>query len=204
MRLTHALDDILGQKGKVKILRYLTFASGNLTARGISRRTGLTPWACIKTLRELETLGLIKMERAGRSNLYILNNQNYVNKKILLPLFKKEKDLVNTAITWIIKKIHFKPISIVLFGSIVRGQEEMESDIDLCILVKDTQEAQIAEEEFLRIAPLFFQKYSKKLSPYISVASSFKEKYEKSIDVVRDIVLNGIHICGEPISAIIK
>lgn len=204
MRNNHIIDEVLGQKGKVKILRCLIFSSGNLTAREIARRVGFTPWACIKSLRELETLGLIKMEKSGRSNLYTINRKNFIVMKMLLPLFEKEKNFLKWTIDWIVKKIKFKPVSIILFGSFARGEEERRSDIDLCILVKQSLEITKLEEEMLKIAPIFYEKFGKKLASYISDIGSFKIKYEKGMTMFREIVRDGIILYGDPISKLMK
>ena len=78
MKLFNMLDDILGEKGKLKVLRCLAFSSELLTGREISRRVCLTPWACIKILRELENLGLVEVERAGKSHFYRIK-KNFIN-----------------------------------------------------------------------------------------------------------------------------
>ena len=61
MKLFNVLDDILGEKGELKVLRYLTLSPHPLTGREISRRVHLTSWACIKILRGLENLGLVEV-----------------------------------------------------------------------------------------------------------------------------------------------
>ena len=203
MRLTNVLDEVLGQKGKVKVLRVLISSSGGLTARGIARGVGLTPWGCIKNLRELELLGLVRSEKVGKSNLYTINRDNLVNKELLFPLFKKEKKLLKTVLNWIMKQIKNKPVSVILFGSVATGKEDVDSDIDLCFLVKDRKEAKKLERELTGISSNFYQQLGKKFSPYILEMSVFKEKYEKSVSVIREIVREGVLIYGKPISDII-
>jgi len=203
MRLINVLDDVLGRKGKVKVLRALILSSGGLTARGIARKVGLTHWACIKNLRELELLGLVRSEKAGKSNLYTLNHDNLVNKEMLLPLFKKEKELLKTALNWIIKQIEKKPVSVILFGSVARRKEDIDSDIDLCFLVENRTEAKKLERDLMNINPNFYQHFGKNFSPYILEVGVFKKKYEEGINVVREIVREGILIYGRPIYKII-
>lgn len=202
--MEHILDEVLGQKGKVKILRCLIFALSHLTAREIARRVGLTPWACIKSLRELEALGLVKMEKAGRSNLYVINHRNAIVMRMLFPLFKKEKSFLKLATEWLIKRIQTKPISIILFGSFARREENKKSDIDFCLLVRRSTEVEKAREEMLKIAPSFYEKYGRKLSFYISDIRSLKIKYEERMALVREIVRDGILLYGEPISELMK
>lgn len=202
MRLTNVLDEVLGQKGKLKVLRALAFSFGGLTGRGIARKVSLTHWACIKNLRELEISGLVKSEKAGKSNLYTLNQENLLNKEMLLPLFRKEKKFLNTAINWVMKEIESKPVSVILYGSVARGKEEADSDIDLCFLVKDRKDARKLERELTGISPNFYQRFGKKFSPYILELNVFKKKYNKR-GVVKEILREGILICGKPISSII-
>jgi len=203
MRLINVLDEVLGQKGKVKVLRALISSSGGLTARGIARKVGLTHWACIKNLRELELSGLVRSEKVGKANLYTLNRDNLVNKELLLPLFKKEKELLKTVLNWIMKQIESKPVSVILFGSVATGKEDVDSDIDLCFVVKDRKEAKKLERELTGISSDLYQQLGKKFSPYILELSVFKKKYEKGVRVIREIVREGILIYGKPISEVI-
>jgi predicted nucleotidyltransferase len=204
MQKIYILDKALGQKGKIKILRCLMFASGRLTAREIARRVGLTPWACIKSLRELEKLALVKMEISGRSNMYAVNPNNFIIMKMLFPLFEKEKSFLKSAVDWLVKKVQFKPVSIILFGSHARGEEKIDSDIDFCILVQKPFEVEEAEKEILKIAQTFYQKFGKKLSTHTFDINSFKRKYEKRMALIREIIRDGILLYGKPISEAIK
>jgi len=122
---------------------------------------------------------------------------------MLLPLFRKEKELLKTALNWIMKQIEKKPVSVILFGSVARRKEDIDSDIDLCFLVKNSTEGKKLERELMSINSNFYQHFSKNFSPYILEVSVFKKKYEEGISVVREIVREGILIYGKPIYKII-
>ncbi|MCD6521647.1 nucleotidyltransferase domain-containing protein [Candidatus Calescamantes bacterium] len=204
MKYRNFLDEVLGQKGKLKILRALIFSPRGLTAREIARKTGLTPWACIKVLRELETFGLVSMEKVGRANWYTLNRENFINREMLLPLFQKEKEIYNIMLKWLMSQISCKPVSVILFGSVARGEEKEESDIDLCFLTKDFHDAETLERKLEEIEPHISRALGKKLSPYIQDINTFKKKYYEGVGIIKEIVREGILLYGKPPSSFLK
>jgi len=76
MRFTDFLDQIFGQKSKIKILRFLYLYKKESTIREVSKETGVTPPNASRILKELEVEGVVIAKKAGRSILHSLNSKH--------------------------------------------------------------------------------------------------------------------------------
>lgn len=97
MKYSRPLDDLLGQQSKVKILRHLANTRLEMSGRQIAADIGMSPWACHRALRDLSDQGALVMRNVGRTYLFRLNEESYVVEELLLPLFQKEKQLLEEA-----------------------------------------------------------------------------------------------------------
>jgi len=203
MQITRVLDSVLSKKGKVKVLRLLVCSSGGVTARGMARKVGITHWACIKNLRELEASGLVKSEQAGRANIYTLNQRNIVIREMIIPLYRKERKLPDMILNHIMRGLKGRSVSVLLFGSVARGEDNTDSDLDLCFITKNQRDSKMLESKLLLASSDFYQQYGKKVAPYILTLNSFRKKYIGNVPVVREIVRDGILIFGKSVSSLI-
>ena len=146
MRLHGTIDDILGSRIKVRILRLMFRTRGLFSGREVSRLVGFSPTHTISNLRELEAAGLILRQRAGNTDLYQLNERNSAVNGVLEPIFNWEKNLLDELAGMFADKLGDKLVSIKLFGSVAKGEEEPGSDIDLLVILKDGVDLDELEE----------------------------------------------------------
>ena len=135
MKYYQPLNDLLGQKSTVKILRRLSLTRLEMSGRRIAAELNLSPWTCHLALRELAEQGILIVRNVGRTHLFQLNEKNYIVEKLLLPLFAVEAELLTTAIREITVGLPGSIVSVILYGSISRHEERPSSDVDLLVLV---------------------------------------------------------------------
>lgn len=199
------LNSILGQSSKVKILRFLIRSQAELNGTQIAKAVGLSHVKSNTALQELVVHGFITMRRVGRSCLYRLDRENIVIKKLLKPLFEKEYHLLDELKKIIISELKSPyPLSIVLFGSIVKGNARPNSDIDLLLVIpKDKNMAQ-AKGEVERAGEKVLKIFGNHLSPLIVKVDPFCKKYRKKEKLYVDIVKNGKPIYGKSLQEVIS
>ena len=78
MKYSRPLDDLLGQKSKVKILRHLANTRLEMSGRQVAADIGMSPWACHRALQDLTDQGVLVMRNIGRAHLFRLNEESYV------------------------------------------------------------------------------------------------------------------------------
>lgn len=93
MKLTNVLDEVLGQKSKIKILRCLFKRRKEMTGRQVGQFCGLNHRTCQLALKDLEQQGIVVMRKVGKSNLFKLKHDNYLIGQLLGPLFEQEERL---------------------------------------------------------------------------------------------------------------
>jgi predicted nucleotidyltransferase len=197
------LNDILGQKSKLKALRYLLIYQNEISIRELSRKIGITQPNLSTVLKELEHVGVLKSKKIGTSLVFKINHEHFLVKDILCPLFQGEKKSVETLSKFILKKIKFDFISIILFGSIARGEEDYKSDIDLAIIIDNKYDPYKIEDSILEINPFIIEKFGNTISPVVISKKEFQKKYRQNNKLIRNIVKEGKLISGKLISDII-
>lgn len=137
------VENILGSKAKVKILRVLAEVRTAYSLKSLVEETGLSLSITHKAAEELaEEKVLIKIKGTRKERLYKFNPESGFAFP-LFELFKTEKTQQRGDIiflrTWnilenVLTKIKNKIDLMILFGSQVRGEATLRSDIDLLII----------------------------------------------------------------------
>ena len=189
MAIEKRLDDILDTKSKVKIIRLFVSRTENFMASGreIAKLIGLTPPAAHTALKELYNQDILKREIIGRQHIYKINHLNRMVKDILQPAFQKELSTKEDISDYLRKKIKSYKIqhliaSLILYGSIARGQTHGESDCDIAVVVKNASSKKEIESVFMnKISSEFSDYFSIHLHPYIKTYNEFMRRFKKRL-----------------------
>jgi predicted nucleotidyltransferase len=139
------LDEILGSRGNVGVLRVLCRHGGPLPTRSVADRSRLTRQGIKKALDQLVALGIVEPVGQGRSLLYELNEEHPLATAIT-GLFRAETARVDALFDLIrrtAESLRPPPLAIWLYGSAARREDHAGSDLDLAV-VGDSRE--IAEQ----------------------------------------------------------
>ena len=136
MALRDYAEEILGSKGRVRVLRALVRYRGKVfTVRELAKAADLSHPQTSKVLRGLESRGVVRLQPVGRAHQVSLNDESYVLKSVVEPLFAAERNTINSLVSTIRPFFEDKRIvSVAIFGSVARGLEREASDIDLLIV----------------------------------------------------------------------
>jgi predicted nucleotidyltransferase len=201
------IEEIFGQESKIKILRSLVLTAAPLTGRQIASLSGIHLNSCQRALQQLVDAGFVSLQKVGRSNLYTLKDKNTFTLSYIIPLFRSEKDfLAKKVLSPLQNKIKQIPIvlSMSLFGSVASGSETPDSDIDICVVLRDQTRLSNIKKSFLKIAAEIMAQTGNKLSPYFITASNLKNKYLRKDKLTENIVKNGITFYGKPIKELVN
>lgn len=139
-KLPSSLEQVLGTKSKVAVLRSLFHSKLGYSGGAIARQTGVALFAIQKTLASLEGIGLVDVERGSVENRYRLNTQHYLVAHGLRALFEGERHMPRALARELGDLLKGKVIAAGLFGSFARGAARAGSDIDLFVVVKTLKE----------------------------------------------------------------
>ena len=192
MRVHDPLDKILSNEIKVKILRFLCKTEAEWSGRQIAKEIKVSPAACHKSLRELNSERVLLLKSIGKSYLYRLNKENFIISDLFKPLYEKESKIPEEIYETIIKNISSLVIkdivSIAVFGSVKRKKERPTSDIDLLIVVRNPENRKEVEEDFEKVNEKIVDIFGNTVSVYLQTVEEFKSKYKKKAPLIKDVL----------------
>jgi len=171
--------DIFNSRTKQKIVLFLLKHQALMSEREISAVLGVSHMSINRTMHELARRNFVHILRAGRSHLWRVNRGSFVFQALSesighlgsnqAPFEELKKTiLANLPLSQIER--------ITLFGSIARGKEQFNSDIDLYVQVKNSREKQKVKQTIEKLGLLCLEKYGNVLSPYILSKDELKER----------------------------
>jgi len=202
MKLHNYLEYVIGNKIAISILRALVKYRGKVyTIRGLAEDAGASHPEVSKTLDELEKFGIVQIQPVGRAHQISLNEKSYVLNKIIIPILKAEEKTLDEVIS--ILKVHLgkkKIISAVIFGSVVAGKEQVDSDLDVLVLCDDFD---YAISVISKAAEEISLKFQTPLSHIVFSESQLRSK-GKNHPLIRSILDKHILVCGKELVSILK
>ncbi len=206
MKIYDKLDEILKNGSKIKILRFLFTEGDEHTGRGIARGISMSVSSTYSTLQRMKDEGLLSVRKKGNAILYKLQKNNYIVKKLLEPLFEKEKSISNDIVSFIARNLFREKkeiISIAIFGSVARKEERSRSDIDLVVIAKSKIGKSKVDKAMDKLSIDVAKKFGASISPYILTEAEIKRKYNEKQPIIHSILNSNQLIYGEPIERIL-
>ena len=196
MKFHKYLEQVLGNKLVIRVLRTVLDYRGKIfTVRSLAKTAHVSHNETALIVGDLEKLGIIRIQPVGRAYQLQLNEKNYILDKIIEPAFRAEKNTIEELLR-ILKK-HFsskKIISIAIFGSVAKGEEKEDSDIDLLIISDDFDYASTIVSNVEEEVSLIFHS---KISPVIFSEKELRAK--KNSTLLSSIKSNHIMVYGKDI-----
>ncbi len=204
MEYRHPLDGIFGRPAHVRVLRVLARHPEGLTGRRLAESAALEPSSAHHALNRLVEFGLVDASPLGRAHVYRLLRDRLPVRELLLPLFRKEADLLPAEVRRLAGAFGDLAVSVVLFGSVARQEEGPGSDLDVCVVVSNAasrrKAERIADKESSRlnsltgIQPTFF----------VVTRKDFQRRFRSKNSLVRSIVREGRVIKGKTITEVLS
>lgn len=207
MRIHYKLDEILRQGSKIKVFRFLFTQKDEHTGRNIAKSIGMSPSSTHNILQDMRKEGLISVRSQGNAILYKLKEDNYIVKELLGPLFKKEKHIYSHVVSFIKRRLCRAKrgiVTIAVFGSVARKEEEPGSDMDLLILLKNRDRKTEIGVLLDKLYVDMVKNFGVAISPYVLTISEIRQRYRQKRHIIKSILDNNELIFGEPIERIIS
>lgn len=188
MKFRISLLDVLNSKTKIKIIKFLLTHEASMSEREIASILKVSHMSVNRTMRELAELNFVNFVTIGKAHLWRVNHKSYAFialselirgvSGIQEPIEELKKILLKNLPKTLIKRI-------VLFGSIAKGSERTNSDIDIFVLARDKQSKEKLESSIEKLSNICFEMYGNRLAPYILTDQELKQK--KNLKIISEI-----------------
>ncbi|MSP02781.1 MAG: hypothetical protein EXR07_17305 [Acetobacteraceae bacterium] len=135
----YPLTLMLGTEANVRVLRELSRHGGQLSARALEFRTGLSGSTVRTALQAQSEMGAISVAGSGYGRLYSLRLDHPL-REALDALFSSEEDgfgAILTAIETAAREAGPGLIALWIYGSVARGADRPGSDIDIAVIANE-------------------------------------------------------------------
>lgn len=177
--------------------------------RELAKRAEVSPWVVSKEFSKLVKEGMVQQRTEGREKFYRLNLADPKARKICELFETEERERFykqNRKLAWILEDFtkrvsDFIPAvqSIVLFGSAARGQITPRSDIDVLVLVPNSEEEQFKKlmNTIDQLASQVSGRHPAKLVPVVMMTENFEQGLRVKKRFATDVLKEGITLFGE-------
>ena len=203
-RSSHLLEQVLGAKSKIAVLRVLLDSKIGYSGSGIAKLSGMGLLAIQNTLADLEKLGLVEVERGAVEHRYRLNRRHYLIAHGLQALFEGERKLTKSIIDELHALLEGKVLSTGLFGSFARGEVKVGSDIDLLVIVSTLKERERASHIFSDASSTLAEQYGLPIQPVILERRQLTSEAGNIQQLLDEAEGDWLHVAGEELSLLRK
>lgn len=188
------LEDILGSKAKIKILREICKnPNREFTVDDISRTVGIPYGTAHPAVHGLIQTKILNSKKSGHSTLVSLND-SHVLARDLRALLKKEGYAYKGIAKEFTKNVSKTKIrNIILFGSVARGEVLYPGDIDIMIIHKSGFQKQGVEQTIREL----MERFDVLISPIYISDHEFKDKINRFDTFILHVIDEGIVLYGD-------
>ena len=188
MKFHISLLDVLNSKTKVKIIEFLLTHEASMSEREIAAILKVSHMSINRTMRELANVNFVDYVTVGKAHLWKVNRKSYAFKmlSVLIEGISDIKKPIENLKNMLLKNIP-KTLAkrVVLYGSVAKAMEKVDSDIDIFILVKNKQDKEKIESVIEKVSNLCFEVYGNRLAPYILTEQELNQK--KKLKIISEI-----------------
>lgn len=188
MRFNFSLSDMILSKARMKIVTFLLNHEAAMSEREIASVLNVSHMSINRFLKEMAEVNLVNYVTIGKAHLWKVNRGSYAFQvftqlignisKANSPLEDLKKTILENLPGSLIRKI-------ILFGSVAKGLEKENSDIDLFVLVKNLEVKKEVETIIEGLSIKCFDLYGNRLAPYVLTEHEMKQR--ENLSVIKEI-----------------
>lgn len=188
MRFHQPFDEFLRNRTAVRVLRrMLAVPAKEFTGRELAAESGTPPPNAIRELNRLRTHGLVERRTAGSAQLWRLRQAHDLAAPLARAFAAERTALVR------LRRACVEPLArvpgverLVLIGSVARGDERPDSDVDLVVVVAGARAREAVLAVLDDVAVRVVRTFGNRLSPLVytrrGLASRRAENVRRSME----------------------
>ena len=196
MRPTYTIENLLGSRSRIAVLRVIHGVSVPLNASQIAVRAKLSHVAAASVLSDFASMGVILSSPAGRATVHWLNRESVYVENMLEPLLQAERDVPEDLVDDLAGAFQDEAVSVVLFGSYARGDQTPGSDVDVALVADDTDKKSVLESAIAAYASEFRSRFGASLSALTYTRREAEALWDTSPNLAESLRRDGIVVSG--------
>ncbi len=187
MRFHSAIKDILSSPVRLKVARFLLTHEAPMSEREIASILKISHMSINRAMAELAEIHFVYYKTIGKAHVWTVNQKSFSYRAIQRIVYAIDSS--PSPLTELRKLIlkylpQNKTVHLFLFGSIAKGEEKADSDIDLLIVVKTDKDKDRVEPLLDQLSSSCLDIFGNRLSPYLLSEKEWKER--KSLNVIKE------------------
>lgn len=190
-------DEILTKAGTALLRTFCRFPYRGFYPSNLAKESKVSVTHTNRILKILSENNIVSIRKVGRHDIYKLNLESRLSRE-LLALFHLERRLeidpeFRVGLEEFVRKLkrslgnHLK--SIILFGSVAKGEQRKESDIDIVIITDNFKQAKkVVDKLFKELAGL----YTYLIEEHLYTEEDFDMAYKLGNDLIINVLKDGI------------
>ncbi|MBU6364717.1 MAG: nucleotidyltransferase domain-containing protein [Gemmatimonadetes bacterium] len=199
------LGVVLGTRAKVDLLRVLTAGGAPLSQRELARRAGVALRSAQAALADLCATGVARKLEGGRDHLTLLNERHRLA-PALIALFRAEAEVplgVRQALATLARGDGSPPLGVYLFGSVARGEETVESDLDVLLVARNAAHRELLLERLLAGADTLAAEFGVTASPLAYTLGEARRGWKAGAAPWPDLARDVLPVLGPPLAELL-
>lgn len=184
MRFHNVMEEVAGSQEKIRVLRLLLrYPTKRFSGRETARLAEVSAPGAWRILKLFESHGLLERVRVGRSDAWQLRRSNIIAGRLgsFFGRHTIEAEAMDAVKKAILKHAGAGVEKIVLFGSVARGDERPDSDIDVFVVVKNEKDKARAELGLLDAALELYDTVGNRLSTVVYTRKEAERKRDSGL-----------------------
>ncbi len=188
------LDQVFAAPSHLAVCRALLDTAEGMSGRQVAREAGINHQTCAVALGRLEELGVVRRQGSGHSQLFQLNRDNLLVQDLLIPLLKKEREVFPRIVRSVGEVVAGRCLRALVFGSVARGEERRDSDLDL-LLVADGSRGQAAARRAAEVARAALAgEWGLRVNAIVLTPRALDRRRERQDPLISNILREGMEV----------
>ena len=189
------LDHVFAAPSHLAVLRALLDAAEGMSGRQAARLAGINHQTCAVTLGRLEELGLVRRQGSGQTQLFQLHRAHLLVRDLLIPLLKHEREVFPKILRRVGDLVSGRCRQALVFGSVARGEELRESDLDLLLIAGGPRdEVATARQAAAEVRAALGAEWGLRVNPIVLTERAVIARQARKDPLVASIFREGIAV----------
>jgi predicted nucleotidyltransferase len=188
------LDPVFAAPSHLAVCRALLDTAEGMSGRQVARQAGINHQTCAVALGRLEELGVVRRQGSGQSQLFQLSRENLLVRELLLPLLRKEREIFPRMIRRVGELAAGRCVRALVFGSVARGEERRESDLDLLLIADGPRGQASTHRAANELRAVMAKEWGLRMNAIVLTRRAMEVRRQRRDPLIANILREGIEI----------